>query len=94
MQDLDRFPTGGREGLAQIARLHSGRNDRASDTDGTTRPIRTAQTTKVSGCTSPHWLSRPALLCPFTSSCHGPVPSSHLQIHRYRWTPSGARGST
>ena len=82
MQDLDRFPAGGREGLAQIARLHSGRATFSPDADDASLPIRAAQApdraAESPGCASPHWLSRPVRLRPFTSSCHGAAPSSPL----------------
>ena len=78
MQDLDRFPTGGRKGLVQIARLHSGQATFSPDADDASLPIRAAREPETPGCASPHWLSRPVRLHPFTSSCHGPAPSSPL----------------
>ena len=78
MQDLDRFPAGGREGLVQIARLYSGRATCAPNADDASLPSRTARAPKAPGCASPHWLSRPVRLRPFTSSCHTPAPSSPL----------------
>ena len=42
MQDLDRFPTEGREGLVQIVRLHSGRATCAPDADDASRALNKA----------------------------------------------------
>lgn len=78
MQDLDRFPAGGREGLVQIACLDSGRATFSPDADDASLPSRAARAPEAFSCASPNWLSQPVRLRPFTSSCHGPAPSSPL----------------
>ena len=101
MQDLDRFPTGGREGLAQIARFHSGRATFSPVADDASLPSRAARVPETPGCASPHWLSRPVRLRPFTSSCHGPCavlspvnpPVSLDAVGRPRFNLGGRLGS-
>lgn len=78
MQDLDRFPAGSREGLVQIARLDSGRATFSPDAGNVSLPNRATRALETPGWASPNWLSRPVRLRPFTSSCHGPAPSSPL----------------
>ncbi|QLF52428.1 hypothetical protein HW274_00710 [Actinomyces sp. oral taxon 169] len=73
----------------QIARLHSSRATCAPDADDVSLPGRAARAPdraaeapyrapETPGCASPHWLSRPVRLRPFTSICHSPAPSSPL----------------
>ena len=101
MQDLDRFPTEGREGLVQIARLHSGRAAFSPDADDASLPSRAAREPETPGCASPHWLSQPVPLRPFTSSCHDPCavlspvnpPVSLDAVGRPRFNLGGHLGS-